>query len=282
MRIAAVLKDRCQTKKCNTECIKYCPKVRTGVQAIWLNDSSKAEISEELCAGCGICVHKCPFTAIKIIGLPDELKEDMVHQYGENAFRLYRLPTPKKGQVTGILGPNGIGKSTSFKLLSGEIVPNLGRFDSPPSREEVLAHFAGSELHDYLEKVYTKGFKSSMKPQYVDKLPTVVKGPVRDLLSKVQERMTVEEAHNLRRIRHHLRQMVMGNSCFILIDSDFEVVHGLGESDFEFHRQKRLALGGDARVGQQVLDHPLHAGGAVHSEPYELVRLGIEFAFIAS
>jgi ATP-binding cassette subfamily E protein 1 len=194
MRIAAVLKDRCQTKKCNTECIKYCPKVRTGVQAIWLNDSSKAEISEELCAGCGICVHKCPFTAIKIIGLPDELKEDTVHQYGENAFRLYRLPTPKIGLVTGILGPNGIGKSTSFKLLSGEIVPNLGRFDSPPTREEVLAHFAGTELHDYLVKVYTKGFRSSMKPQYVDKLPTVVKGPVRDLLSKLQERMKLDEA----------------------------------------------------------------------------------------
>ena len=81
-----------------------------------MNDSGKAEISEELCAGCGICVHKCPFTAIKIIGLPDELKEDMVHQYGENAFRLYRLPTPKMGQVTGILGPNGIGKINVFQI----------------------------------------------------------------------------------------------------------------------------------------------------------------------
>ena len=66
MRIAAVLKDRCQTKKCNTECIKYCPKVRTGVQAIWLNDSSKAEISEELCAGCGICAYKCPTKSLTL------------------------------------------------------------------------------------------------------------------------------------------------------------------------------------------------------------------------
>jgi ATP-binding cassette subfamily E protein 1 len=77
--------------------------------------------------------------------------------------------------------------------LSGEIVPNLGKFDSPPSKEDVLDHFAGTELHDYLEKVYAKGFKSSMKPQYVDKLPTVVKGPVKDLLSKVQERMKIDE-----------------------------------------------------------------------------------------
>ena len=133
-------------------------------------------ISEELCAGCGICVHKCPFEAIKIIGLPDELMDDIVHQYGENQFRLYRLPVPKMGQVTGILGPNGIGKSTSFKLLSGEIVPNLGRFDAPPSKEEVLQHFAGSEVSDYLAKVYSKKFRTSMKPQYVDRLAGRVQG----------------------------------------------------------------------------------------------------------
>ena len=36
-----------------------------------------------------------------------------------------------------------------------------------------------------------------MKPQYVDKLPLVAKGVVRDLLSKVSERLTVEEATDL-------------------------------------------------------------------------------------
>ncbi|MCL2149242.1 MAG: ribosome biogenesis/translation initiation ATPase RLI [Methanomassiliicoccaceae archaeon] len=194
MRIAAVLHDRCRSRKCNKECVKFCPMVRTGSECVTFNEKGKPVISEALCQGCGICVNKCQFGAIKIIGLADELKGEMVHQYGENAFRLYRLPVPKKGVITGILGPNGIGKTTAIRMLSGTEVPNLGRFDDPPSKEEVLGRFAGTELHDHLERVYSGGVRVAVKPQYVDKLPQSVSGVVRDLLGKVQERMSVEEA----------------------------------------------------------------------------------------
>ncbi len=194
MRIAAVLIDRCQNKKCNHECEKFCPLNRTGVECVTFGERGKPVISEELCQGCGICVNKCMFDAVKIIGLADELKSEMIHQYGENAFRLYRLPVPKKGLVTGILGPNGIGKSTAIKMLSGVEVPNLGNYENPPSKEEVLKHFAGTEIHDYLKNVYDGKIKTAIKPQYVDMLPKASNGVVRDLLSKVQERMTVEEA----------------------------------------------------------------------------------------
>ena len=138
--------------------------------------------------------NKCQFDAVKIIGLADELKTDLMHQYGLNSFRLYRLPVPKKGLVTGILGPNGIGKTTAIKILCGIEIPNLGRYENPPSKEEVLASFAGTELHDYLENLYAGKIKTAMKPQYVDKLPQASKGVVRDLLSRVQERMTIDQA----------------------------------------------------------------------------------------
>jgi len=197
MRIAAVLHDRCQNRKCNKECVKFCPLMRTGVEVITFNDRGKPIISEALCHGCGICVNKCQFESIKIIGLADELKGEMVHQYGENSFRLYRLPVPKKGIITGILGPNGIGKTTAIKLLSGTEIPNLGRFNDPPSKEEVLQRFAGMEIYDHLKALYSGKVKVAMKPQYVDKLPQSVKGVVRDLLSKVQERMNVDEAAEL-------------------------------------------------------------------------------------
>ena len=95
MRIAILLRDHCQPKKCNAECRNYCPKVRTGIETVVMGEDDRPIISEELCAGCGICVNKCPFEAIKIIGLPAEIENEIVHQYGKNGFRIYRLPVPR-------------------------------------------------------------------------------------------------------------------------------------------------------------------------------------------
>ena len=193
MRIAVLLRDRCQPKKCNLECIHYCPPVRTGTDAIVMGETGKPFISEELCVGCGICIHKCPFEAIKIIGLPKELEGEMVHQFGKNSFRLYRLPTPKKGQVIGLLGPNGIGKTTAISILSGQIVPNLGDYDQPPNWDKVVDHYAGTEIHDYFEALSIGKIRTAMKPQYVDKLPALHKGVVRNLLKKVDDGGRLDE-----------------------------------------------------------------------------------------
>lgn len=187
MRIAVVHRDRCHPVKCGTECILYCPRVRTGDETVVIGEDQKAVISEELCVGCGICVKKCPFEALAIVNLPEELDQP-THRYGRNGFVLYGLPIPIEGKVTGILGPNGIGKSTSVKILSGTLVPNLGRTDAPVSWKEVLDLYQGTELFDYLQVLSQKNVKVAVKPQYIDQIPKVFTGSVRDLLATTDER----------------------------------------------------------------------------------------------
>ena len=128
-RIAVVNADRCKPNKCNQECKNFCPVNRIGRLCVDVDLLSKiSTISEPVCIGCGICVKKCPFEAISIINLPTNLDKDTTHRYGPNSFKLHRLPTPKLGQVVGLIGINGIGKSTALSILVGKLKPNLGNF----------------------------------------------------------------------------------------------------------------------------------------------------------
>ncbi|KAF5838284.1 P-loop containing nucleoside triphosphate hydrolase protein [Dunaliella salina] len=160
IRIAIVNEDKCKPKKCRQECKKSCPVVKIGKLCIEVNPNSRiAWISEELCIGCGICVKKCPFDAIMIINLPKDLESCTTHRYGPNSFKLHRLPMPRPGQVLGLVGTNGIGKSTALKVLAGKLKPNLGRFDDPPDWQEILTYFRGSELQNYFTRVLEDNLK---------------------------------------------------------------------------------------------------------------------------
>lgn len=192
MRIAIVHKDRCHSKKCGTECILYCPRVRTGDETVVIGEEGRAVISEELCVGCGICVKKCPFGAIDIVSLPEEL-DLPTHRYGKNGFVLYGLPAPVEGKVTGVLGANGIGKSTAVKILSGQLKPNLGLEDAGQEWGEILKQYAGTELFEYLQTLSEKKIRVAVKPQYIDHIPAVFKGNVGDLLKTTNERGRMEE-----------------------------------------------------------------------------------------
>ena len=186
-RLAIVSADKCKPKKCRQECKKGCPVVRTGKMCIEVSASSKlAFISEELCVGCGICVKKCPFDAVHIIKLPTNLARETTHRYGPNSFKLHRLPMPRPGQVLGLVGVNGIGKSTALKVLSGKLKPNLGKFDSPPDWQEILVNYRGSELQNYFMKILEDDIKAIIKVQYVDQIPAAVKGTVAAILDGEQ------------------------------------------------------------------------------------------------
>lgn len=157
---------------------------KTGSDCIVLGQDTKAVISEELCTGCGICVKKCPFEAITILNLASELGEEKVHQYGINTYRLYKLPIPKRNSVVGLVGRNGVGKSTALNILSGSLKPNLGNYETQPSWDEIIDEFQGTELRSHFEAISEGKLRVSIKPQAVYLIPKVWTGTVRALLEK--------------------------------------------------------------------------------------------------
>ena len=60
-----------------------------------------------------------------------------------------------EGQIFGMLGPNGVGKSTIFNLITGLINPNNGQIK-----------IAGQNVNDYPVYLRTKKFKVGYVPQY--------------------------------------------------------------------------------------------------------------------
>lgn len=173
-RIAIVDYSKCKPTKCSKECIRFCPPQQGGKQVIDIEDLGSnlgkvAKISESLCIGCNLCVNKCPFSAIKIINIPEELPDSIVYEYGPNQFKLYKLPYIKKNIVCGIIGPNGVGKSTILEILCGSIKPNFGS-SSPPTTKQIVSKFRGSSLQNYLNDLYCSRLEITIKKQNISEL----------------------------------------------------------------------------------------------------------------
>ncbi|KAH9410689.1 putative ABC transporter [Ordospora pajunii] len=193
-RLAIVNPELCKPSQCASECKKACPVNKTGRECIRI--ARKSEISEILCIGCSACQKKCPFKAITIINLPTSLDKEISHRYGENGFKVHRLPIPKPGKVLGLVGTNGIGKSSALKILSGEIKPNLGDYKNVPSWERILNHYKGSELQGYFNKVIEGQLKITSKIQYIDRLPKLLKRKFGVEIKGKLEKLTLSEDVN--------------------------------------------------------------------------------------
>jgi ATP-binding cassette subfamily E protein 1 len=185
MRIAVVDRDSCDPKKCGHECIKYCPVNRSG-KVVWIDEGTgKAVISEKLCIGCGICVHKCPFSAITITNLPEELESDCVHRYFPGGFKLYRLPMLRKGGIVGVMGRNALGKTTVARILAGELVPNLCR-EGGADPAEVVKSFRGTELQTFFSELYGRRLRAVHKIQYIELIPMYLRGTVKEVAERAK------------------------------------------------------------------------------------------------
>jgi len=201
-RIAIVNKDKCRPKLCNLECKRGCPVVLSGGEECIKIENEKAIIDETLCTGCGICSKTCPFGAIQIINLPDELDKQPIHQYGVNGFRIFNLPIIQENKVTGIIGRNGIGKTTVINILSGELKANFGEYffkelNDEEYFKELNDFFKGTVLQNYFLKLKNKEVKVSYKPQNILSISKAFKGKVKELLLKIADE---EDINNFAKI----------------------------------------------------------------------------------
>jgi len=124
-------------------------------------------ISENACAVCFNIAKRTPGDAVKSVNLPTNLSTPAVHSYGPCSFKLHGLPIPQPSKVLGLLGTNGIGKSTALAILSGQTIPNLG-MDQEPTKADIIKYYRGSILQNYFKKLYADGLIISMKPQSLD------------------------------------------------------------------------------------------------------------------
>jgi len=264
-RVAVLDKELCQPKKCGLECIKYCPINKSGADCIILNEEiKKAQIDENICNGCGICVKVCPFDAITIINLASELATDKVHQYGINSFRLYKLPTPTKGGVVGLLGRNGMGKSTVINILSGNLKPNLGNYNEPPDWDDILRYYSGTELKSHFEKIKDGNIKASIKPQQVYNVAEVFDGTTKELLEKFDERGVskelVKELGLINSLENNIKELSGGELQRLAVavatskDADFYFFDEPSSYNDVFQRTSvARVIHGLAKIGKSVM-----------------------------
>jgi len=270
MKLAIVHKGKCKPVACGRECKKYCPVEkkeldscitvceRTGRSQVAGRRSQeggdKARIDEGTCVGCGICVKRCPFGAIDVVNLPSKNEEDLVYRYGENGFALYGLPVPKSGKVLGLLGRNGIGKTTAVEILARGFEGINGALMNTDEHGFGIEKFKGTELQAYFDLLPEK--RVSYKPQNLSGLAKDV--GVMDLLLKRGSKKEIEKLAKRLNVEN-----VLGNRMDKLSGGELQKVAilaaSLGDADVYFFDEPLAFLDIGERI--RVSDFIKEIGG---------------------
>ncbi|MFA6073766.1 MAG: ribosome biogenesis/translation initiation ATPase RLI [Candidatus Woesearchaeota archaeon] len=198
-RIMIVKKDKCNPEGCGGYlCMRVSPSNRAGKEAIVKDVDGKVKVNENVITDADrIAANKCPFEALMMVNLPEALNQEPLHRYPPNGFALYKLPIPIFGKVVGIIGRNGIGKSTAMKILGGLLKPNFGNAEKEATPKDLVQHFKGTEAQIFFEKLSKEEVVVSYKPQHVDMIPKQVSGTVRELLNKADQKGKMDEISKL-------------------------------------------------------------------------------------
>ena len=102
-----------------------------------------------------------------------------------------------EGQIFGMLGPNGVGKSTIFNLITGLINPNNGQIK-----------IAGQNVNDYPVYLRTKKFKVGYVPQYGGYFNDL---SLHDNLKAIGEIVIENKTYRLERINYLISKFELDN-----------------------------------------------------------------------
>jgi len=201
---------KCSYNSCGRPCIEFCPvtitnrrkkgkvgggKLKPAID--FKKSTNQIIIHSEICIQCGICINKCPKNAIYVKNIVEEENAGIkIHQYGKDSFRLYNFPTLVQGRVTGLCGPNGIGKTTILNILSLKIKPNFGDFENlDMSWQEIARKIKDNNIRNHFLEA-SKGFrKIKYKRQVLEILFKEYKGKkVKEILEeKLAENRNLSE-----------------------------------------------------------------------------------------
>lgn len=193
-RYVAVIDQDLVTDEVRDIALKYDPLNRSGrEQGFHMTDEGELHIDDEnVMEEHKLIEKKIPNDAIQILRLPAE-RGQLVHQYGVNGFRLYEMPAPVTGKVVGLLGRNGVGKSTALQILAGMLKPNLGNIEEEQDWDTIIREFRGTDVQTYLERLKDGDITAAYKPQQVDMIPDQFSGNVRQLLAENDERGALDK-----------------------------------------------------------------------------------------
>ncbi|WEL19648.1 ribosome biogenesis/translation initiation ATPase RLI [Candidatus Nanohalococcus occultus] len=198
--IVVIDQDKIEPDLARETVINFDPLNRAGKEGgFYIDDKEELHIDDDdVMAAHRMAIKKYPYdNAIRMVQLISEEEGEPLHQFGNNTFRLYGAPAPEKGNVVGILGENGIGKSTALNILTGDLKPNLGRYDEEVEWSEIKKRFRGTGLQQHFNKLAEGNVDAAVKPQQVERMPDAYDGKVRDLLEKVRDAQEESERKDL-------------------------------------------------------------------------------------